>query len=364
MARPFRHARCCSLTRVQTLWVLLATMLSSIAMAAPSCQIIAHRGASGHLPEHTLEAYALAIEMGADIIEPDVVLSKDGVPIARHESVLNFTTNVADKPEFAARRRTQTLAGHPVSGWFTEDFTAAEIATLRARERFAELRPDGAARNDEFAIPTLAEVIELLLRARQTTGRAIGLYPELKQVEYFAERGLDSVTAIADVLNAEVPPALASDIILQSFEPPALQRVAALFPDAPRVQLLGAADPAEIAAETTPAALARIAEYAQGIGVAKYGYVFPNAPATADDPLLAPGGARSELIARAHAAGLFVHVYTFRAENKFLAPAFRSSADAAEHGDLAGELQLFLAAGMDAAFIDYPDIGRAVCDAR
>ncbi|MEE4186439.1 MAG: glycerophosphodiester phosphodiesterase family protein [Gammaproteobacteria bacterium] len=333
-------------------------------MAASSCQIIAHRGASGHLPEHTLEAYALAIEMGADIIEPDVVLTKDGVPIARHESVLNLTTDVADHPEFAARRRVQVIAGQRVDGWFTEDFTAAEIATLRARERFAELRPGGAARNDEFAIPTLAAVIELLLEARATTGRNIGLYPELKQVEYFAAHGLDSVTAIAEVLNTMVPAAIAGDIILQSFEPPALRRVAELYPRAPRVQLLGAADPDAIAAEITPAALARIAEYAQGIGVAKYGYIFARPPATAADPLLAPGGARSALIERAHAAGLFVHVYTFRAENQFLPPVFQSSAVAAEHGDLAGELRLFIDAGMDAAFIDYPDIGRAVCAAR
>lgn len=339
-------------------------MLSFPAMASPDCQIIAHRGASGHLPEHTLEAYQLAIEMGADIIEPDVVLTRDGVPIARHESLLDLSTDVADRPEFADRRSSRVFGDREVSGWFTDDFTAAEIATLRARERFTDLRPTGAARNGEFRIPTLAEVIRLVVSARRATGRSIGLYPELKQVDYFAGQRLDAVAAIAAVLNAEVPNEMAADVILQSFEAPALKQVAGLFPAAPRVQLLGAGEADAIAAETSREALARIAAYAQGIGVAKYGYVFPVAPAVDDDPLLQPGGARSALVERAHAAGLFVHAYTFRAENRFLAPVFRSSAVAAEHGNLAGELNLFLDAGIDAAFIDYPDIGRAVCDAR
>lgn len=330
-------------------------------MVKHACQVIAHRGASGYLPEHTLEAYRLAVEMGADIIEPDVVLTKDGVPIARHECLLDLSTDVADRPEFAGRRCTRTIDGAEQTGWFTDDFTAAELAVLRARERFAELRPAGAARDGEFAVPTLADVIELVVAARRYTGRPLGLYPELKQVSYLAGQGLDAVGAIAAVLNEHVPRAMAADVILQSFEPPALQRVAELYPAAPRVQLLGAADEAAIAAETSAAALARIAEYAQGIGVAKYGYVFPTAPVDRNDPLLQPGGARSALVERARAAGLFVHVYTFRAENRFLAPAFRSSAVDAEHGDLAGELALFLDAGVDAVFADYPDIAAQVC---
>ena len=330
--------------------VLLAGLASSV-FAAPACVVIAHRGASGYLPEHTLEAFRLAIAQGADMIEPDVILTRDGVPVVRHESLLQLTTDVAERPEFADRRRTQQLAGREFDGWFSEDFTLAELRTLRATERYPDLRPDSAARNGEFMIPTLQEVIDLARDA----GRVVGLYPELKQVAYFSERGLDMVAIVLGLLADNGFTNADDAVLVQSFESAALRRADGLT-DLRLVQLLGAEDPAIIATEISGKFLRATATYADGIGVPKYDYVMHR---PAGDELPVP----TSLLTEAHVLGLFVHAYTFRPENRYLPRAFRRGDADALHGHLPGELALFIAAGLDGFFTDSPDVGRRACDA-
>ena len=327
---------------------------------AQECLVIGHRGASGYMPEHTLEAYQLAIEQGADYIEPDLVLTKDGVAVARHESRLDGTTDVADLPEFARKLSSRTIRGNEIVGWFSDDFTLAELRKLKARERMPDIRPENKRWNGQFSVPTLAEIIELVRDQEEKTGRVIGIYPELKQPAYFAERGMDIVEIVLSEL-AEAGYAKATDpVFVQSFEADALRR-ARENSELRLVQLLGQREPLLIALETEPDSLAALAEYADGIGVPKYGYILTTADAN-EESLAAfqPTG----LVANAHAAGLLVHAYTFREENKFLPELLQSSARAADAGAVERELNLFLDAGIDGFFIDQPDLGRKVCDER
>ena len=314
--------------------------------------VIAHRGASGERPEHTLAAYARAIDQGADVIEPDLVPTKDGVLVARHENEISGTTDVADHPEFATRRTTKTIDGAAVTGWFTEDFTLAELKTLRARERLPALRPANVAFDGAETIPTLAEVIAL------AKARGVGLYPETKHPSYFAAIGLATDAPLVAQLHAagwDGPDAL---VFIQSFEVANLRRLAGMT----RLRLIqlvaatgapadagvdGAA--ASYAAMTTRAGLRDVARYAWGIGP--------------DKAMLWDGARASALVADAHAAGLRVHPWTFRAENGFLAPAFRRGDAPAAHGDLAGEIAAALAQGVDGFFTDFPATGVATRDA-
>ncbi len=302
--------------------IILSFCLCASLVSANECLVVAHRGASAYLPEHTLESYQLAIEQGADYIEPDVVLTKDGVPIVRHEVLLDLTTDVASRKEYAARRSSRTFYGKEIEGWFVDDFTLAEIKTLRARERWPEIRTDSASRDGEFAIPTLAEVIALA----QTAKRPVGLYIEFKDPKYFSKRNLDIVEKVVAELGAANLNHANAAVILQSFEPAALKQVADLSPLL-RIQLLES---------DVDLDLAQIASYAQGIGIPKYDF-----------------DVSYDL---AHELGLQVHVYTFRAEAPFLQNQYR--------GDLGAEIEVFLQRGMDGFFTDNPDIGRAVCDAR
>jgi len=300
------------------------------------CVVIAHRGASGYLPEHTLLAYRLAIQLGADFIEPDLVMTRDGILVARHERQLQASTNVAELPEFAARRATQTLFGTTVTDWFVEDFTLAELQQLRVRETRPEVRPGNVAFNDRFSIPTLAEVIGVLREEGKRSGRIVGLYPELKDPEVFRARGLDPERALlAELKGIAVP------VYIQSFDADSLRRLRPLT-TLPLVQLLDSAPPD--AAPLPPPDFKAIAAYAQGLGV-------PKALITG------PG----EFVARAREAGLFVHGWTFRGENLYLSPAFRSGTDPVARGNLAGEIAAALERGMTGFFTDQPDVGRQVC---
>lgn len=337
--------------------LFLSALLPGPAVMAGDCMVIGHRGASGYLPEHTLPAYRLAVEQGADYIEPDIVITRDRVPIARHESLLSLTTDVAERPEFAERRRKQILRGREYVDWFSEDFTYEEIRQLRATERMAELGRAGVQFNGEYIIPTLQDVIDLLLEERDRTGRKIGLYPEVKQGPYFTGLGVDAARIVVETLERNGLDGPDDEVILQSFDARTLRRLNAMT-DLPLVQLLGSDDPVAIAAETSSAALAEIATYADGIGVPKYSYVIPRPPEEL------PADPASILVEKAHAVGLIVHVYTLRAENKYLAPAFRSGEDPAKHGNLGGEIKLMLDAGVDGFFTDFPDVGRAICEQR
>ncbi|WP_426041216.1 glycerophosphodiester phosphodiesterase [Brevundimonas sp. TWP2-3-4b1] len=326
---------------------ILATLLLASPVAAqtmPHPLVIAHRGASGRRPEHTRAAYELAIEQGADFIEPDLVISKDGQLVVRHENEIGGTTNVADHPEFAARRTTKTIDGVPTTGWFTEDFTLAELRTLRARERLPALRPGNTAWTDE-TILTFQEVIEIARAASARTGRVIGVAPELKHPSYFVGLGLPMEPAFVEALSANDLMSADSPIMIQCFEIDCLRSLNQQT-DAPLLQLMspsgGPADHPDMtyAAMATPEGLAGIATYADAVGV-ETAMIIPRTPAGAAGP-------PTTLVEDAHAAGLKVVVWTFRAEDIFVPVDYR--------GDLPGWIRRFYDLGVDAVFSDFPGV--------
>ena len=352
-----------------TLLVLLTTPAMLSGQQQPI--VIAHRGASGYRPEHTLEAYRLAIEMGADFIEPDLVITRDGVLVARHENEIGGTTDVPDHPEFLDRRTTREIGGIPVTGWFTEDFTLAELRTLRARERLPEVRPEAAHYDGHFQIPTLDEVIALAQEESAARGRTIGIYPETKHPSYFDSIGLPLEPPLLAALERAGWTEAADPVFIQSFETENL-RMLRRRTGVRLVQLMEArgrpydlarrGDPRSYADLATPAGLAEIATYADGIGPNKALVI----PRDAQGRLAAP----TPLVADAHAAGLVVHPWTFRRENVFL-PADFQAGDAMDAdfprlpGDLRAEIAAFLAAGVDGLFSDNTDIAvQAVAKPR
>lgn len=311
--------------------------------------MIAHRGASGERPEHTLASYQLAIDLGADFIEPDLVLTRDGVLVARHENEIGSTTNVADLPQFAPRRTTKRIDGRDVTGWFTEDFSLAELRTLRARERLPQLRAANCAYDGQFLIPSFAEILELAARESARLGRQIGVYPETKHPSYFAAIGLPHEAPILALLHQFEHRNAAAPVFIQSFEVENLRRLRALT----KVRLIQLVDsvggPADGSGQSyadmlTDAGLAAIAQYADGIGPPKDAVIARDA----DGNL----GEATGLVARAHGAGLAVHPWTFRRENFFLPTDLRIGDDPAAHGDLVGEIRAFVAAGVDGIFSD------------
>lgn len=323
-------------------------VLATLALlAAGSPLVIAHRGASAERPEHTLAAYELAIRQGADFIEPDLVITRDGVLIARHENELEDSTDVAARPEFASRKTTKTIDGRAVTGWFAEDFTLAEIKTLRTRERWPDMRPISASMDGRFPIATLAEVIDLAKRESRRTGRTIGVYPETKHPSYFRQIGLPLEEPLVRTLHAAGYRGRKAPVFIQSFEVGNLRRLRRMT-DLPLVQLMTAEDgpfdagrdgvPRTYAAMLRPEGLKEIAAYADGIGPAK-SLVWPPA---ADAP--------TSLVADAHAAGLKVHVWTLRTENRFLPPALKNNPDE--------EVRRFVKAGVDGFFTDAPALTR------
>lgn len=310
--------------------------------------VIAHRGASAERPEHTLAAYALAIAQGADFIEPDLVVTRDHQLVARHENEISGTTDVASRPDFASRRRSQIIDGEEVTGWFTEDFTLAELKTLRARERLPELRPANAAFDGQFEISTLAEIIALAKAESARTGRAIGLYPETKHPSHFAKIGLPIEPVLLAAL-AEAGWTRASDpVFIQSFEVGNLKALRAQT-GVRLVQLVGdglSADGHDYAAMLTPDGLADVRRYADAIGPSRDLVI----PRDAAGQL----GMPTTLVVDAHRAGLEVHPWTFRPENFYLAQGFRQGEDPRATGDAAGEIRRYLETGIDGLFSDSP----------
>jgi glycerophosphoryl diester phosphodiesterase len=340
---------------------LLALALGGAAAVTPTIHpiLIAHRGASGDRPEHTIEAYALAIEQGADFIEPDLVLTKDGVLVARHENEISGTTDVADHPEFAARKTTKEIDGESMTGWFTEDFLLAELRTLRAKERLAQLRPANTAYDGKFMIPTFDEIIALAKEKSKETGRSIGIYPETKHPSYFASIGLSHEERLLSTLENAGWAKRDSPVFIQSFEVGNLESLA----QKTKVRLIQLMDkdggPADrpnmtYTAMATPVGLKAVARYAFGIGPSK-DMVIPRSPIGS---LKTP----TALVRDAHAVGLKVHPWTFRAENYFLPLGSRLGIDPRKRGDLATEVKAFAKVGIDGLFSDQPGIARAALD--
>jgi glycerophosphoryl diester phosphodiesterase len=301
----------------------------------PEVTVIAHRGASGERPEHTIESYRLAIEEGADYIEPDLVMTRDGVLIARHENEISGTTDVAEHPEFASRRRTQIIDGESMTGWFTEDFSLSEIKRLRARERLGDLRPQNRPYDGRFGVPTFDEIMQLVQAANSRPGRnrPVGVYPETKHPAHFSGIGLPLELALLDTLRRHGYSEPGCPVFIQSFDARNLSQLRGMT-KLPLVQLL----------EHEIGDLSDIARHADVIGIAK--------------PL-----ATAEAVAAAHGVNLRVHVWTFRAENEFLPDDLKEGTAPAAHGNLEAEIQRYLKRGIDGFFVDFPAIGVRVRDA-
>jgi glycerophosphoryl diester phosphodiesterase len=282
------------------------------------------------------------------------------VLVARHENQIGDTTDVDAHEEFAARRRTQLIDGVPVTGWFTEDFTLAELRTLRARERLPLLRPDNARHDGEFSIPTFDEILALLAQVnaarRAQALPLVGVYPETKHPTHFANLGLPLEAPLLASLAAH---GQGAPVFIQSFESGNLQALHERC-DHPLVQLMqmdggpwdraGRDDFSTYAQMATPAGLKHVATYAQAIGVEK------------EMVLKREAGAKpvpSELVHHAHAAGLAVHAWTFRAENHFLPAALRRGVNPQDHGDLAAQVRAYCEAGIDGLFSDHPALARS-----
>jgi glycerophosphoryl diester phosphodiesterase len=311
--------------------------------------VIAHRGASGERPEHTLASYRLAIEQGADYIEPDLVLTKDGVLVARHENEISETTDVADKAEFADRKTTKTIDGQKMTGWFTEDFTLAELKTLRAKERLPQLRQANMAYDGQFEIPTFDEILALAKAQSAATGRTIGVYPETKHPSYFTAIGLPHAGPLLAALTKYGHVEKSAPVFIQSFE---VDNLKALRPKT-KLRLIQLMDekgsPPDRSDLTYPQmasaqGLKIVATYADGIG--------PNKALIIPRTLLGNLGDPTTLVADAHKVGLAVHPWTFRRENYFLPLAQKSGIDPRGHGDLNAEIKAFLATGIDGIFSD------------
>jgi glycerophosphoryl diester phosphodiesterase len=318
--------------------------------------VIAHRGASGYRPEHTLAAYRLAIRMGADYIEPDLVSTKDGVLVARHENEISGTTDVADRPEFADRRTTKVIDGRPVTGWFTEDFTLAELKTLRAVERLPETRPGNTRYDGRYQVPTFDEVLELARAESRRTGRSIGVYPETKHPTYFDSVGLSLEEPLVAALRRHHLDRPGAKVFIQSFETRNLRDLARVtrvrlvqLVDASGApyDLVASGDPRTYRDLTTPEGLAWIAEYADGVGAHKDLVLPRDATGATGEP--------SDLVDDAHDEDLLVHVWTLRDENRFMATDFRRGSDPDAKGDARAEALAFLEAGVDGLFGDHPD---------
>jgi glycerophosphoryl diester phosphodiesterase len=328
--------------------------------AATAPLVIGHRGASGYRPEHTLASYELAARMGADFIEPDLVSTKDHVLVARHENEIGGTTDVAERAEFASRKATKVIDGNPLTGWFTEDFTLAELKTLRARERLPLVRQENTMYDGRFEVPTFAEILALREKLTKELHRKIGVYPETKHPTYFRSIHLDLETPLVRQVRGAGLDKAAAPIFIQSFEMTNLVDLRQHFGVSARLVFLTSAsgapydlaskgDPTSYADLTTAAGLRSISGIVNGIGPDK-NQVIPRNP---DGTL----GRQTTLVVDAHAAGLKVHPYTFRAENTFLPLEYRVGTDPTAYGRAIDEQVRFLRTGIDGLFTDQSDIG-------
>ncbi|WP_224243517.1 glycerophosphodiester phosphodiesterase [Hyalangium gracile] len=333
--------------------------------------VLGHRGASALRPEHTLAAYTKAIEDGADVIEPDLVATKDGHLVARHENEISGTTNVAEVARFADRRKTKTIDNVSITGWFTEDFTLAELKELRARERIPQTRPGNQQFNDQYEIPTLVEVIALARQKSAETGRTIHIYPETKHPTYFQGIGLPLEDRLITVLKQDPFTASQATVFIQSFEVANLKAIRAQIgntqPNWKLVQLMDsvekrpydfvvANDPRTYGDMASKEEMQKIAAYANGVGPYKLNIISVDSAGNFQKP--------TELVANAHAANLLVHPFTFRPENAFLHAPLKAQGPDTTHNAAGSikEIQEYLKVGIDGFFTDDPAVGRQAVD--
>ncbi|MFJ2763668.1 glycerophosphodiester phosphodiesterase [Streptomyces prasinus] len=324
----------------------------------PVPTVIGHRGASGYRPEHTFGAYDLALDLGADIVEAgDLVPTRDGHLVCRHEPEIGGTTDVADHPEFAGRKRTKQLDGVSVTGWFTEDFTLAELKRLRAVERIPANRPHNTLYDGRWGIPAFEEVLRWQDEQTRRRGKQVWIYPELKHPTYFRKLGLGTEELLARLLRKHGKDRRNSPVVIQSFEPTSIRRMSRLVGNPLAVLLSGAnsrpwdfvesGDPRRVADLVTPKGLEEIASYAQGIGPTLDLVIPRDAAGNLTEP--------TALVRDAHRAGLILHPYTMRNENPFLPADFRRGGDPDVYGDVFGAFRAYFATGIDGVFTDHPD---------
>jgi glycerophosphoryl diester phosphodiesterase len=321
--------------------------------------VIGHRGAAGYRPEHTLASYELAARLGADFLEPDLVATKDGVLVCRHEPEIGGTTDVASHPEFASRKVTKKLDGIEVTGWFTEDFTLAELKTLRAVERLPQIRQHNTLFNGRYEILTFQEMLDFRARLSQELGRTLGVYPETKHPTFFQQAGLALEPRLLAILRRNGLNQRDAPVFVQSLEVTNLTQLREAGLWTRTVQLLSAEGaPFDTVAAgsgptyadlSTPDGLRGIARYAQGIGPDKLQVIPRKADGTLDSP--------TTLVTDAHHAGLVVHPYTFRAENNFLPVDYQTTTVPTDYGRAIDEQIIYLRAGLDGLFTDQADIG-------
>ncbi|MFJ6051116.1 glycerophosphodiester phosphodiesterase [Streptomyces sp. NPDC092307] len=331
----------------------------------PYPTVIGHRGASGYRPEHTIGSYQLALDLGADVVEQDLVPTRDGHPVCRHENEIGGTTDVADHPEFASRRTTKTVDGVSVTGWFTEDFTLAELRTLRAKERIPAVRQRNTLYDGQWAVPTFEEVLRWADREGKRRGRRVWLHVETKHPTYFRCLGLGLEEPLAKLLRRYGRDGRGAAVFLQSFEPSSIQRLSRLV-SAPRVVLLSAADtrpwdfevakdPRTVADLVAPEGLKWISGFAQGIG--------PTMDLILPRDAAGKLGTPTTLVKDAHARGLLLHPYTARNENSFLPAEYRRGTDPAAYGNALGAFRTYFEQGIDGIFTDNPDTGLLAAEA-
>ena len=326
--------------------------------------VIGHRGASGYRPEHTGSAYELAFALGADSVEPDIVATRDGVLVVRHENEISGTTDVAGRTEFAGRRTTKLVDNAELTGWFTEDFTWAELSTLRALERLPEVRQHSASFDGRFPILRLRDVFELIDRASDDEKRPFGLVAEIKHATYFESIGLP----LDELFSAEVNEAGWNEgdgrLTIESFEPTVLEKVRARGIRGKQILLIEArgkpfdqvssrgAKAPHYSDYLTEAGLYRLSGLVDGVSVDKSLILETDA----DGNVV---GA-SELVDDAHSAGLEIYCWTLRPENRFLAKSFRRGPLKASWGDWQGEFGTIMGTGIDGVFADHPDLAVMV----
>jgi len=333
----------------------VATPASAHDRHAPSSLVVGHRGTAGYRPEHTLASYELAARMGADYMEPDLVSTKDHVLVCRHEPEIGGTTDVSSRPEFADRKRTVLLDGVSTTGWFTHDFTLAELKTLRAVERLPAVRQHNTMYNGLFQVPTFQELLDLRARLSEELGRDLGVIPETKHPTYFRRLGLELETPLVRILDRNRLNHRGAKVWIQSFEAANLRTLN----DEYRVQVslifltsvTGTPfnDPKTYAQYVTPAGLKELSTYVDGIGPDKNQII----PRKSDNTL----GTPTSLVDDAHGAGLKVIPYTFRAENQFLPADYQVGTDPDGYGRAIDEQITYLKTGLDGLFTDQSDIG-------